>query len=57
MSEHEYREVSETVRHTGKDTLRTCEASRDFWKFMAVIFFLVSLFCILELYGCLPDFN
>ena len=57
MSELEYREVKETARRECKNTLRSCEASRDYWKFAALVFFIISLFCILELSGCLADLN
>jgi hypothetical protein len=57
MSQHEYRAVIETGRRDYKDTLRKCEASRDYWKFTAIALFFLSLFCILNLSGCLPDSN
>jgi hypothetical protein len=57
MSELEYREVGEAARRQNKNTLRRCEASRDYWKFAAIAFFIISLFCILELNGCLADLN
>jgi hypothetical protein len=57
MSQHEYRAVIETGRRDYKDTLRKCEASRDYWKFTAIALFFISLFCILNLSGCLPDSN
>jgi hypothetical protein len=56
MSELEYREVSERARRESKNTLQKCQASRDYWKFTAIALFL-CLFCILELSGCLADFN
>jgi hypothetical protein len=55
MSELEYREVSERARRQCKNTLEKCEASRDYWKFAAIVFFFISLFCLLELSGCLAD--
>ena len=57
MNELDYREVSERPRRECKNTLRKCEASRDCWKFMAIVFFIISLFCLLELSGCLADLN
>ena len=57
MSELEYREVNERARRECKNTLRKCQASRDYWKFIAIILFFISLFCILELGGCLADLN
>jgi hypothetical protein len=57
MSELEYREVREAARHQCKNTLEKCQASRDYWKFTAIVFFIISLFCLLELSGCLADFN
>jgi hypothetical protein len=57
MSELEYREVSKRARREGKITLQKCEASRDYWKFTAIALFFLSLFCILELGGCLADLN
>ena len=57
MSELEYREVSETARRECKNTLQKCQASRDYWRFTAIALFFISLFCILELGGCLADLN
>jgi len=57
MSELEYREVSERARREQRDTLQKCEASRDYWKFIAIVLFVISLLCLLELGGCLADFN
>jgi|GEM_PF-5346289 len=57
MNKHEYRPVTETSRRDCRETLRKCEASRDYWKFVALTFIIISLLCILELYGCLPDSN
>jgi hypothetical protein len=57
MSELEYREVGEAARRQYKNTLQKCEASRDYWKFTAIVFFIISLFCLLELSGCLADLN
>ena len=57
MSELEYREVSERARRECKNTLQRCEASRDYWKFTAIALLFLSLFCILELGGCLADLN
>ncbi len=57
MSEHEYRAMIEPGRRDCKETLLQCRASRDCWKFLAVTFFILSLLCLLELYGCLPDLN
>jgi hypothetical protein len=57
MSELEYREVGERARRECKNTLQRCEASRDYWRFAAIVFFIVSLVCILELSGCLADLN
>jgi hypothetical protein len=57
MSELEYREVSERARRESKNTLQKCQASRDYWKFTAIVLFFLSVFCLLELSGCLADFN
>ena len=57
MNDLDYREVSERARRECKSTLRKCEASRDCWKFIAIFLLCVSLFCILELSGCLADLN
>ena len=57
MSELEYRELSERARRQGKNTLEKCQASRDFWKFSAITLAFISLFCLLELGGCLSDLN
>jgi len=57
MSEHEYLSVTETARRNCRETLRKCEASRDCWKFTAIILFFITLYCVLELSGCLADLN
>jgi hypothetical protein len=57
MSELEYREVSERARRESKNTLQKCQASRDYWKFTAIVLFFLSVFCLLELSGCLADLN
>jgi hypothetical protein len=57
MSELEYREVKETARRACQHTLRKCEASRDYWKFAAMVFFFISLYCVLDRLGCFSDLN
>jgi hypothetical protein len=55
MSEREYREAIETMRRECHAKLRNYESSRDYWKFSAITFFFLLLFCILELSGWLAD--
>ena len=57
MSEREYREAIETMRREYNVKLLKFESARDYWKFSAITFFLLLLFCLLELSGCLADFN
>jgi hypothetical protein len=57
MSEQEYRKSIETIRHECNVRLRKYESSRDYWKFIAITLFFVSLFWILYLLGCFPDSN
>lgn len=57
MSVQEYREEMEKLRRGYDCKLRKYESSRDYWKFTAILFFFVSLFCLLNLSGCLPDSN
>jgi hypothetical protein len=57
MSELEYREVNEAARRTCQHALRKCEASRDYWKFAAIVLFFISLYCIMDRLGCFSDLN
>jgi hypothetical protein len=57
MSEHEYKQAIETIRRECNAKLRKYESSRDYWKFIAILLFFISLFWILYLLDCFPDLN
>jgi hypothetical protein len=57
VSAPEHREEMEKLRRACNNKLQKYESSRDYWKFTAIFLFFLSLFCILNLSGCLPDSN
>ena len=53
MTDEEKQQQLELQRAWARE-LSTAEDRATFWKWAAIVIFLLALFCILDLRGCLP---